>query len=264
MMPVPDPGKATPRITKRLEQALDAMGQRQILPFLETAFAQCDNPKRGLAMANDAVVLPPELASADRQELDDAVLELIGVRGAGERQRLRERLYQEVVLFYRQVRILELQAMENRRRAKKGRIASARDVAAEIYESIDPARLRRFPDEFLPTDEPLETVELPEGRATIYDRDDFYDAKSVLVGKQKLTFRHRSQAELAKFYCDLERRGFVELPTSAAGCNRVTEAWNSYLREMRQLLEPLASERTEEPERLEAILSELRRLLAAR
>ena len=240
------------------------MGQRQILPFLETAFAQCDSSKRGLAMANDPVVLPPELESSDRQELDDAVLELIGVRNKDKRKKLRERLYQEVVLFYRQVRMLELQAMENRRRAKKSRIASARDVAAEIFDSVEPTLLKHFPDDFLPADEPLETVELPEGKVMIYGRDDFYDSKSVLVGKEKLNFRHRAQAELAKFHCDLERRGFVKLPVSEDGCSRVINAWNSYAREMGQIFEPLAAERTEEAERVGAILLELQRLLALR
>ncbi|MBI5383856.1 MAG: hypothetical protein HZA90_04125 [Verrucomicrobia bacterium] len=263
MMPVPDPRRASPKLVKQLEDALDAMGGRQIQPFLETAFAQCDSSKRAKAMENDPVRLPPELESPDRQQLDEAVLELIGVQSTVQRRKLRQRLYEEVALFYRQVRILELQAMENRRRAKKGKVASVRDVAAEILESIEPAQLRHFPADFLPAGEPLENVELPEGKAVLYDPHDFYDAKSLSVGQQKLTFRHRAQAELAKLHCDLDRRGFVRLPVSEESCAKMINAWQAYLATMRETLEPLSRERTEDVERMEAILVELVRLLGA-
>ena len=139
MMPMPDPSKASEEILSRLQESLDAMGGRQIQPFLETAFAECSNRKIADAMADAPVVLPPELLSADRQQLDDAVLELIGVSKSTERVKLRDQLYRELAMFYRQIRILELQAMENRRRAQKGKAASPREVAREIFEALEPA-----------------------------------------------------------------------------------------------------------------------------
>ena len=188
MMPAPDPSKASEEILSRLQESLDAMGGRQIQPFLETAFAECSHWKIADAMADTPVVLPPELLSADRQQLDDAVWELIGVSKSTERMKLREQLYRELALFYRQIRILELQAMENRRRAQKGKAASPREVAQEIFEALEPALIRHFPENFLPEGETLETIELPEGKAKLFDEHDFYDAKSLAVRHAQIGF----------------------------------------------------------------------------
>lgn len=50
-------------------------------------------------MKNDPIQLPWELRQQDRQDLDDAVLELIGVADPKERVELKQRLYEEVTLF---------------------------------------------------------------------------------------------------------------------------------------------------------------------
>jgi type I restriction-modification system DNA methylase subunit len=261
MMPVPDWRKADKRVLKRLEDALDQITGRQIQPFLETAFAECKSYKEAEAVKNAAVDFPGELQSADRQKLDDAVLELIGIGNPEERARVRERLYREIALFYRQVRLLELQAIENKKRAKKGRTASPGEVAQEIFVSLDRAQLRRFPDHFLPEDEPLDTVELPEGKARLYDADDFYDLNSVAVGKTKIGLRHRAQAELAKLHVDLDVVGFVKLPVSPRGCQRMQKDWQRYSAEMQATFQALTFERTDDEDRQEAIMGELNRLL---
>ena len=207
------------------------------------------------------VELPGELIAADRRELDDAALELIGICDAKERSSVRERLYRDVALFYRQVRLLELQAIENKKRAKKGRMASPSEVAQEIFESLEPAQLRRFPGDFLPDREPLDTIELPEGKANLYDRGDFYDANALAVGKGKITLRHRAQAELAKLYAELHLTGFIKLPVEGKLCDRMRRDWVQYAEEMRAVFQSLATERTDDEERQEAIIAELNRLL---
>jgi type I restriction-modification system DNA methylase subunit len=193
MMLAPDPAKARAAILSRLCDALDEMGNRQIQPFLETAFAECADWKKARAMAHIPVVLPPELMSADRRQLDDAVLELIGVATSAERTKLRDRLYQDVALFYRQIRILELWAMENRRRTQKGKVASPREVARDIFETLEPATIRRFPESFLPEGETLETVELPEG-------------KSKRSTRMIFTTRNLWSLALTSWLCDIARK----------------------------------------------------------
>jgi hypothetical protein len=261
MMPIPDPRKASKRMLKRLTNALNQMAKRQIEPFLETSFAKCTTYKEAENLKDSSIVLPPELASEDRRELDDAVLELIGIDSERERVRIRERLYQEIALFYRQVRLLELQAIENKKRAKKGRVASPHEVAAEIFSGPEIGTIRCFPDSFLPVGEPLESIELPEGKAKLFDPHDFYDAKSLGIGKTKITLRHRPQAELAKLYCDLHRTGFVQLPVSEESCERVRHEWERYLAEMQTVFRRLAAERSDDQDRQDAVISELNRLL---
>jgi type I restriction-modification system DNA methylase subunit len=261
MMPVPDWRKADKQVLKRLEDTLDEITGRQIQPFLETAFAECKSYKEAEAVKNAVVDFPGELQSADRQKLDDAVLELIGIRNPEERARVRERLYREIALFYRQVRLMELQAIENKKRAKKGRTASPGEVAQEIFVSLDRAQLRRFPDHFLPEGEPLDTVELPAGKARLYDTDDFYDINAVAVGKIKFALRHRAQAELAKLHVDLDVVGFVKLPVSAEACQKMQRDWQRYAADMQATFQALAVERTDDEDRQEAIIGELNRLL---
>jgi len=129
-----------------------------------------------------------------------------------------DKLYREVTRFWNEARVVEIQAIENRKRSRRGRSTNAREVAAEIFSQLEPSIIRSFPDGFLPTDEVLETVELPEGRAKLFDAHDLYDANVLAVGNTRITLRHRPQAELAKFYSDLGRRGFVKLPISEASC----------------------------------------------
>jgi hypothetical protein len=263
VLPVPDVNALSARSVERLTAAFEALSNRPVSHLVEQRLLDVQNLSELKDRQLEPKCLPLELQRTDRQALDLEVLRALGVPEqavAG----LRDRLYLEVTRFFNEGRFIELQANENRKRAKKGRVAGPREIADEILDSIEPGFLNRFPDDFLPTDDTLETVELPEGKATIYPPDDFYDSKSLLIGRQKLTFGHRAQAELAKLHCDLEKRGFVKLPISEEGCVRVTSAWNSYAREMRQRFEPLAAERTEDPERLEAILAELQRLLALR
>jgi hypothetical protein len=261
MMPVPDPRNANKRVLRRLASALEAMGNRQIQPFLETAFAECKSYKQALGVRDSPVALPKELIAADRRELDDAVLELIGIPDAEERASVCARLYCDIALYYRQVRLLELQAIENKKRAKKGRVTNAQAVAEEIFDSLEPVQVRRFPGGFLPDREPLDTVELPEGKAKLYDTADFYDTNALAVGKGKITLRHRAQAELARLYAELHRTGFIKLPVEAKSCERMRRDWEHYAEEMRAVFQSLAAERTEDEERQEAIIAELNRLL---
>jgi hypothetical protein len=153
--------------------------------------------------------------------------------------------------------------MENRRRAQKGKAASPREVAREIFEALEPALIRRFPESFLPDGETLETIELPDGRAKLFDEHDFYDAKSLAVGTHKLALRHRAQAQLAKLYCDLHRPGFVQLPLSEKSCVLMQKNWGKYYAEMQTVFRRFAAERTEDEDRLETIIAELNRLLTS-
>jgi hypothetical protein len=230
------------------------------LQLVEQRFLEIRNPEDLRDQETKPREPPIELQQPDRQRLDRAVLSAIGVSSA-EKEQLLERLYREVTQFWNEARVVEIQAIENRKRSKKGRSANAREVAAGIFAQIEPSIIRIFPDDFLPTDEVLETVELPEGRAKLFDAHDFYDANVVAVGNTRINLRHRSQAELAKFYCDLGRTGFLKLPISEASCTRVKGAWIQYVTEIRDIFRPLASERTADEDQIDAIAAELERLL---
>jgi hypothetical protein len=260
ILPVPNVNTLSDAAVKKLAAAFDALGDRAITRLVEQRFFEAQN----LSELSDRQIeprdLPLELQRGDRQALDREVLRAIGVPQQ-EVDSLLQRLYREVTRHFNEGRFLELQANENKKRAKKGRVASPHEVALEILESLEAEQVRRFPDAFLPVGEPFETVELPEGKAKLFDPHDFYDAKALAIGKVKLTLRHRAQTELAKLYSDLHRTGFVQLPTSEEACERMQRDWHRYAGEMQNTFRALASERTDDEDRLEVIVEELNRLL---
>ena len=260
ILPVPNVDSLPLSTIRKLAKAFENLGDRPITHLVEQRLLTAQN----LAELKDRQLEPREwpleLQHEDRQTLDKEVLRAIGVPEAQTDSLLR-RLYLEVTRFFNQGRFLELQANENKKRAKKGRVTNARAVAEEIFDSLEPAQVRRFPDGFLPDREPLDTVELPEGKAKLYDTADFYDTNALAVGKGKITLRHRAQAELARLYAELHRTGFIRLPVEAKSCDRMRRDWEHYAEEMRAVFQSLAAERTEDEERQEAIIAELNRLL---
>jgi hypothetical protein len=262
ILPVPNLAEMSDKTIEALAAAFDALGDRPVTQLVEQRLLDVRNVSDLKEQDAEPREWPLELQHPDRQALDKAVLKAIGVPAGGLDSVLKN-LYQEVTRYWNSARLVELQAMENRKRSKKGRTANSREVAQEIFEGLEPAQVRRFPNDFLPADEPLETVELPEDKAKLFDPHDFYDANSLAVGKTKLNFRHRAQVELAKLFCDLHRGGFIKLPTTELVCKTVKRDWESYSTQMQIIFQRLAAERTDDEDRQEAIIAELNRLLTA-
>lgn len=93
--------------------------------------------------------LPDEFELADRQALDDAVLELLGEADPTERRRLRRELYDEVASMYGAIREKELQMIEFKKQAKRGGEPAPEHIAEDVVESLDPSLVRRTPEDFL-------------------------------------------------------------------------------------------------------------------
>jgi hypothetical protein len=262
ILPVPNIADLQQKMVEKLAAAFEALGDRPVTQLVEQRLLEINTVAALKGQNAEPCELPVELQRPDRQELDRAVLRAIGVPESQIKAFL-ERLYREVTLFWNGARIVEIQAMENRKRAKKGRAASPGEVAEEIFTSLEPAQVRRFPVDFLPVSEPLDTVELLEGKAKLFDPHDFYDANGLAVGKKKITLRHRAQAELAKLYVDLHRFGFVKLPVAEKACDRMRKEWEHYAAQMQNTFRTLTAERTDDEDRQEAIVAELNRHLAS-
>jgi methylase of polypeptide subunit release factors len=260
ILPVPNVMQMGEQTVRGLADAFDNLEDRPVTQLVEQRFLDVKNIADLEDPETEPRDLPLELQQPDRQALDKEVLKAIGVPEV-EIDSMLQRLYREVTRYWNEARVVELQAIENRKRAKGGRVATPRQVAQEIFESLEPHQVRRFPDAFLPDQEPLETVELPEGRAKLFDLNDFYDAKSLLIGATKLGFRHRAQAELAKLYSDLHCPGFIKMPISEEACERMLVEWETYKAEINQTFLSLAKERTDDEDRQERIVTELNRLL---
>ena len=101
----------------------------------------------------------------------------------------------------------------------------------------------------------------PPGAPAIYQANDFLDATTLLVGKERFALRHRAQVELAKVCCELGAVGFLKLPVSEEVCRRVLREWEAQAQQMAVEFRGLAAERTDDEDRIAAIVAELVRLI---
>ena len=244
MMLVPDPRRASAEVRQRLETALDSLKQRQIAHLV-------DIDGEGTEPSGD-------LAMADRQALDDAVLELIGVSDPLERTALRAELYAEITRMYRTIRSAEkkMQAFRSKA-ARKGR-ATPRSIAQEIWDLMEETPVHRTPLDFVPEAD-TEEIELPEGRARVVS--DLWNGYSLLVDGRNIVLRHPLRAEFAKALRDCGLHGPVPIPIDPDIARQALREYDDYVAQTNATFADHAGEHTSEPEMQERVVSELWRLL---
>ena len=81
LLEVPDPRGVSAEVAKRLADALDRMGNRDVGRLVEEQLMDCHTPERARKLAAGPLVLSDELQQSDRRDLDDAVFELLGGDG---------------------------------------------------------------------------------------------------------------------------------------------------------------------------------------
>lgn len=122
------------------------MTKRGIMGFLsERRLRRKSLLDRGRADRVDEFPDETELDQVDRQALDDAVLELLGVTDRAERRALRDRLYAHLRRYFEGKRVQEEEAIDNKRRTAASRTLGPLQVAADVFAEIerDHPRLRR-------------------------------------------------------------------------------------------------------------------------
>jgi hypothetical protein len=140
-MLVPDIRNASAEAAKKAVAAADAMAQRTSTRYLFEEFSL-----------------------ADRQQLDDAVLEMLGFDDSQQRDNIRHRLYQAIEEQYQSTREREILAQRDRRRSQNREALSAGDIADEIWgEHSASLGLLQFPDDFLHSRPDGEHFDLPSG-----------------------------------------------------------------------------------------------------
>lgn len=85
-----------------------------------------------------------ELAMPDRQQLDDAVLELLGISDIEERRRLLIQLYTEITALYRGIRYAEKESQRHRKQQPRRKTLTPAALAREIW---DEANITEEPSE---------------------------------------------------------------------------------------------------------------------
>jgi hypothetical protein len=271
MMLVPNPAKATEKSREGVAQAFERMKERQVLQFLpvrrlrEMAYRQAGK-EADLEKLSDKC----ELDMPDRRELDDAVLEMMGVRAAEQRQALIEELYGHLRQFFEWTRQKEEKAILNKMRAKR-RQASPREIATEILKEIkesEPQLLRRYDPDFLDHAKPFDTFELPTGGTPKLLREMqgliYENGVTFMKGKRSVKIVETKIPEQDPLILLLARsgvHGLVRVPHEKEECERVLAEYEDFSRRRETRLRELIEDRTADEEMQEKIYQALMPLI---
>ncbi len=203
--------------------------------------------RKGAAIAAGPPVLPEELRQPDRRDLDDAVFELLGVTDPKRRTELVDRLYAATAEHFRQIRVVEIQKMEQRSKSKTARLTTeelASDAWDAVYFKDQPPLSASLRSDGIPS----VLIHIPRaGAPRVLDDQSMFDREIVFFGKDKNARRvvcaSRAQALLVNRLAELEIRGDRSVPSAERACRKLLDELNSRVEAATVEFDTLASSR---------------------
>ena len=242
MMLVPDPSCASEAVRSRLTSALASMQKRRIHHLV--AVDSSDPKPTG------------DLAMPDRQQLDDAVLELLGIADPEERECLRLELYAEMTRLYRSIRAAELRMNKFKaQKSRKGRITQ-QSIAGEIWDSFEPKPEYKMLADFA-AGQPYETIYLPAGKAKAVNN--LLAPHSLFVNGEYISLNEPQRVQYAKALSDAHISGAVAVPEDAAVCAAALKQYAAYEQQLNEDFETVAAEYTADEAMQKRVVHELQR-----
>ncbi len=246
LLEVPDPRSVPARLSKRLTSALQRMERRDVGRLVEEQLMDCHTPERARKLAAGPLVLAHELQQSDRRDLDDAVFELLGVADPKERHELIDRLYEATAKHFRDIRVVEIDKMEQRAKSDNKRF-SVHDLAADIWDAAeleDAMPLAQWIGQQAGSDLP---VTIPEEKPAVLVENPLFGDNTVYFGKARdvhLTCQSRGQAELVARLANLGVSGEVNMPAGLAACMKLLARINVRLDKAMERFKELVESRT--------------------
>ncbi len=242
MMLVPDPRRATPGVRERLVVAATKVSRRML--------------RR---------TLPEEFELDDRRELDDAVLQLLGIADPKERVRMRDRIYGALTEQYAATRTREIVAQKDRLRSKRKGVASASDLADEIWAGEEEhLSLQEFPTDFLVERKGLKSVDLPHGRVEIgramMETGRHLAAGTIRVGGpdgQVIEVGSQAKGDFLAAAAECGLYGTIRVPADDRRCEEAVGEFRKYCRGLETRFKDLAAQRTRDVKKQKAIVAAL-------
>jgi type I restriction-modification system DNA methylase subunit len=213
IMLVPDLRVVSTSVEENLIKALRSMRRRNVGHLVD--------------VDSDETNWTGELALEDRQQLDDAVLELIGVEDPEERLRLRDELYTEITALYRQIRVAERKMQRHRSATARAGKQTAHSIADEIWESLAPQPVWQTPFDFIPNKARGEEHHLPLGRAKIV-RQHLFQPEGVQIGDTFIALGDPMRCQFVKTLADLGISGAVFVPVDPIICEKALNEYQTY------------------------------------
>ena len=194
------------------------MGKREVGRLVEEQLMDCHTPERARRLAAGPLVLSHELRQPDRRDLDDAVFELLGVSDPNERDELIGRLYEATARHFRDIRVVEIEKMEQRSKSDSKRF-SVHDLAADIWDAAELEDATPLAEWVGQQPESDSLVILLDERPAVLSKDVMFSPNTVYFGKGRkghIDCQSRGQAELVVRLANLgvQRAGESFRPTS--------------------------------------------------
>jgi len=248
LLEVPDPRGISAKLVEKMERAIAEMSKRKVTQLVEDRLMKCHSVEHMREILETPSELPEELRCEDRKELDDAVLELIGITQPDERQKFLGELYRQTSDYYRHQRTLEIQGARNRSVNSREQIGPP-DLAGSIWDSLSDK------EKGVPVQAWINThfsgrvpVEIPDGKAVAVGAQDFFDSAAVNFRQGATTvqksYANAAQAALVAELAGHEIRGSVELPAEAEACVRCLTQLQGELKAVEARFRLLAGSRT--------------------
>jgi hypothetical protein len=262
MLEIPDPRRATEAQVTRLESALARMQRRKVTHLVEKGLLECHTAEEVRRAAARPLALPDELRQEDRRELDDAVWEVLGVADERRRRALTDRLYREVALHFRAIRVVEVQKMEQRRRPTGSSVVSAANLASDAWAELGPDWKKPLSEWLEQESGGARIVDIPEGRVRIAADHDMFEPNTVFFGSKPPVMHEcssRAEAELLYAVADAGLRGPVSLPDREIDCQRVLRHFINRLAAGTKLISEIAEARAGDEKLKEQVAEVLHR-----
>ena len=202
-------------------------------------------PTNELEIAKRPITLPDELQQSDRRDLDDAVFELLGVTNPKERSDLIDRLYEDTARHFRDVRVTEIQKMEDRRTGGSPGFAVA-DHAADAWDALDLT-------DVIPLAEwvaahatgDCEMVSIPSERPVHLARGGCSTTRPSTLARpgEYMICQSRGEAELVARMAELGVSGEVSVPKTDRAARKLLEMLNARHEQTVSRLHELATSR---------------------
>jgi type I restriction-modification system DNA methylase subunit len=213
MMPVPDPRHATEKLASRLRAALASIRNRDALPLVDVDGTGDD--------------WTGELALTDRQQLDDAVLELLGFSNVRERERARAELYAEITGLYREIRATEKKMQKFRSESARHGRPTPTSIADEIWQELVDKPVARSLADFVHSSAGRETVMIPVGKPKVTGAD-MFNPHSLQYGNEYIPLGSDERVQYALHLIAAGASGEVSIPTNPTVCDRAAQLYDAH------------------------------------
>jgi type I restriction-modification system DNA methylase subunit len=228
---------------------------RQTEPGLLAALARSLDRLR----ARGSLDLDREFELPDRQELDDLVLQIIGLDNEEERISVRQALYEQIAEMYRAAREVEKEMQGFRRRmARRGKLTPA-SIAADVWESVDKADLRHFPRDFVPKRSVVETIQLAAA-TNVKLVNDLFEKGTLRTNGHTYALGHPDRALFAARVLQEGQTGEIGIPTDDEVCADSMSDHHRYRDAMEKDFKERAAEYSADEDWQERIVKQLWKL----